>query len=285
LSRYLALLKQKKNFVDAKTVLQAALDRDPQNSALKGELIRVEADIGGLEAGLAKARRFAEIDPGNNIYDVVSAELYENAGRGKEAVGLLDKVAAAGPLDDNLTLALFRLYNRTDDRAKAEASLNTRLKDDPKDFAIRSVLAGFYLEQKKYDNAVAEYARLVTERPADPTSLNNLAWLYQQQGKLAKARELAERAFAADPSGAQIEDTLGWILLAQGEADKAIPYLNAANSAAPANPDIQYHLAVALQHLGRSADAQAMLEKLLGSGVSFTDRAEAERLLQDLKHS
>ena len=73
--------------------------------------------------------------------------------------------------------------------------------------------------------------------------------------------------------------------MAQGEADKAMTYLSGANSAAPANPDIQYHLAVALQHLGRSADAQAMLEKLLGSGVSFTDRAEAERLLQDLKHS
>jgi hypothetical protein len=57
------------------------------------------------------------------------------------------------------------------------------------------------------------------------------------------------------------------------------------NSAARANPDIQYHLAVARQHLGRSADAQAMLGKLPGSGVSFTDRAEAERLLQDLKHS
>src|SRR5215469_9261339 len=234
LSRYLALLKQKKNFADAKTVLQAALDRDPQNSALKGELIRVEADIGGLEAGLAKAHRFAENDPGNNIYDVVSAELYENAGRGKEAVGLLDKVATAGPLDDNLTLALFRLYTRTDDRAKAETILNTRLKDDPKDFAIRSVLAGFYLEQKKYDNATAEYARLVTERPADPTSLNNLAWLYQRHGDLAKARELAERAFAADPSGAQIEDTLGWILLAQGEADKAMTYLSGGNSASRA---------------------------------------------------
>jgi cellulose synthase operon protein C len=97
---------------------------------------------------------------------------------------------------------------------------------------------------------------------------------------LAKARDLAERAFAADPTGPQIEDTLGWIVLAQGKADKAITYLSAANSAAPANPDIQYHLAVALQHLGRSADPQAMLEKLLGSDVSFTDRAEAERLLQ-----
>jgi len=34
-----------------------------------------------LEAGLAKARRFANDDPGNSLYDVVSAELYENAGR------------------------------------------------------------------------------------------------------------------------------------------------------------------------------------------------------------
>jgi predicted Zn-dependent protease len=92
---------------------------------------------------------------------------------------------------------------------------------------------------------------------------------------LAKARDFAERAFAADPTGSQIEETLGLILLAQDKADKAIIYLSAANSAAPANPDSQYHLAVALQHLGRSAAAQTMLEKLLGSGVSFTDRAEA----------
>jgi predicted Zn-dependent protease len=133
LSRYLALLNQSKNFADANIVLQTAPDRDPQNSALKGELIRVEAQIGGLEAGLAKARSFAENDPGDSIYDVVSAELYENAGRGKEALALLDKVAAAGPLDDNLALALFRLYSRTDDRAKAEAVLNGRLKNDPKD--------------------------------------------------------------------------------------------------------------------------------------------------------
>jgi predicted Zn-dependent protease len=161
LGRYLALLKKAKNFADAKIVLQAALDRDPQNSALRGELIRVEADIGGLEPGLAKARTFVESDPDNSIYDVVSAELYENSGQGKKAAALLDKVAAAGPLDDNLTLALFRLHTRTDECAKAESVLDARLKDDPKDFAIRSVLAGFYLEQKKHDRAVAEYARLV----------------------------------------------------------------------------------------------------------------------------
>ena len=285
LSRYVSLLKEAKNFQEERTVLQAALDRDPKNTSLKGDLIRVEADIGGLEAGLAKARKFANDDPGNSVYDLVSAELYENAGRRREAIALADQVAATQPSDDNLTLALFRLYTRADDPTKAEAVLNARLKADPKDFAIRSVLAGFYLEQKKYDPAIAEYVRLVTERPADPAALNNLAWLYQRQGNLPKARELAERAIAAAPAAAQIDDTLGWILLAQGETDKAMVRLSAANSAAPRNPDIQYHLAVALQRVGRPADAQAMLETLLGSGVSFADKAEAEKLLQELKRS
>jgi len=95
---------------------------------------------------------------------------------------------------------------------------------------------------------------------------------------------LAERAFAAAPRAAPVADTLGWILVAQGEADKAITYLSAANLSAPRNPDIQYHLAVALRRVGRAADAQAMIETLLGSGVSFTDKAKAEKLLQELKH-
>jgi hypothetical protein len=40
---------------------------------------------------------------------------------------------------------------------------------------------------------------------------------------------------------------------------------------------------VALKRIGRPADARAMLETLLGSGVSFADKAEAEKLLQELK--
>jgi cellulose synthase operon protein C len=276
-------LRAEKKFPEARSTLHAALDRDPRNASLKGEMILVEAEIGGLEAGLATARRFTNEDPGNSLYDLASAELYENAGRRREAIALVDQVAATQPSDDNLTLALFRMYTRVDDPAKAEGVLTARLKNDPKDYAIRTALAGFYLEQKKYEAAITEYGRLVAERPADPIALNNLAWLHQREGDLAKARELAERAFAASPPTAQIDDTLGWILLAQGEAGKAMTYLSAANSAAPRNPDIQYHLAVALHRVGRAAEAQSMLESLLESGASFTDKDEAEKLLKKLK--
>ena len=54
LGRYVGLLNEAKEFTQLRTVLQAALARDPKNSAVKGDLIRVEAEIGGLDAGLAE---------------------------------------------------------------------------------------------------------------------------------------------------------------------------------------------------------------------------------------
>ena len=119
--------------------------------------------------------------------------------------------------------------------------------------------------------------------PTDLSALNNLAWLYQRQGEFTKARELAERALAISPSDARVTNTLGWILLNQGEAARAVAYLTAAELSAPGSPDIQYHLAVALQRAGRAADARAMLETLLGSGSSLAEKAEAEKLLRELK--
>jgi cellulose synthase operon protein C len=167
---------------------------------------------------------------------------------------------------------------------KAEAVLKARLKTAPEDFGAGSALAFFYAEQKQYAAALDQYSRLLEERSSDPSILNNLAWLYQRQGEIAKARELAERAFAIAPRNASVDDTLGWILLGQGEpAAKALAYISAANLSAPRDPNIQYHLAVALHRVGRPADAQAMLETLLGSGVSFADKAEAEKLLHELR--
>src|SRR5260370_5354919 len=283
MSRYLALLNASKDFSQARTVLQAALARDPKNSQLKGDLIRVEGEIDGLEAGLAKARAFAQDDPGNPVYDMVSAELWEKAGRSADAVMLLEKAVAARPSEDSLVATLSRSYARSGDIGKAEAVLNTRLKIEPKDLAIRSALASIYLEQTRYDDAITEYTRITADHPAEAAALNNLAWLYQQKGDLVKARGLAERAIAASPRVPQIDDTLGWILLAQGDAQKALTYLSAASLSAPGNPDIQYHLAVALHRVGRQADGQGTLQHVIGSGASFSDKAEAEKLLQELK--
>jgi tetratricopeptide (TPR) repeat protein len=283
LSRYLAVLKAAKNFREARSVLQAALDRDRKNRSLKAELVRMEFEIGGLDAALSLARSFAQYDQENSLYDALSAELNERAGNVSEATALLEKAVAVRPSDGDLAIALSGVYRRMDNLVKAEGILNDRLAIDPTNYALRSALAALYLHRERYDEAIPQLTRLAAERPSDPTPLNNLAWLHQQRGDLAKARQLAERAFMIGPRTASIDDTLGWILLAQGAADQAVPYLSSANLSAPQNAVIRYHLAVALDRVGRSTDAQAILEALLGTGVSFADKAAAEQLLRQLK--
>ena len=245
------------------------------------------AETGGLETGIAKARAFAKEDPDSAVYDLTAADLYARNGKRAEAVALLEKSAAAHPNDPTIAVGLARLYIAGGDNGKAQALLAARAEQHPDDLVIRRGLADLYLLEKKYDAAASEETRILSQRPNDPIALNNLAWLHQQRGELPKARELAEKAIAAAPPSAPatglIKDTLGWVMLEQGEVQAALPQLEAASAALPGNPEIQYHVAVALQRAGRPNDARAVLEKLLSSGTSFASKAEAEKLLDELK--
>src|SRR5438270_9882119 len=97
-----------------------AVIREPQNTSLKADLLRVDAEFDGVEGAVSRAREFAASDPGNSLYDLVSAEIYEAAGRVGDAVALLRKAVAARPNDDHLAVALAGLHTRAGDFSKAE---------------------------------------------------------------------------------------------------------------------------------------------------------------------
>ena len=168
LSRYLSLLTAAKRFPEERTVLQSRLDGDPGNREVKAQLIRLEAQIGGLDAGLSKAQSFAKDDPDSSVYDLISADLCEIAGKRPEAVALLEKAAAAHPADDKLAVALSGLYSRSGDPAKAEAGLRARLKDHPDNVVIRQALADVFIRSNQFDLAIAAEMRLLADRANDP---------------------------------------------------------------------------------------------------------------------
>ena len=135
LSRYLGLLNAAKDYTQARTVLQAAIARDPKNGALKGDLIRAEAEIGGLEAGLAKARDFRQGRAGKPaLRHRLGRTLWRRPGARARRVGSARKGRRLrGQRMHDLNTALARLYSRSGDPAKAEAVLTSRLQVDPKD--------------------------------------------------------------------------------------------------------------------------------------------------------
>ena len=93
LSRYLRLLIATQDFNTARSVLSSAVERTPGNLALKADMIRIVARIDGVDAGVAQARKYAYNDPVSNIYDLITANLYETAGRNPEAEAVLEKSA------------------------------------------------------------------------------------------------------------------------------------------------------------------------------------------------
>lgn len=140
------------------------------------------------------------------------------------------------------------------------------------------------MEAEKRLNEVVERA------PNDAVSLNNLAWsmVEQAQGTVpARARELAERAYFLSP-GVQTADTLGWILARTGETRLALPLLQRAAAAQRVgdrgpDPGMVYRYAFALRAAGERAEAIKVLEPALQANPSFPERAQAERLLAELK--
>ena len=161
LLHYLQSLESAERYPEIRTILQSRLEKDPGNLLIKAQLIRVEEKIGGLEAGLAKAQSFAKSDPDSSGYDLVSADLYERAGKRSEAIALLEKTASARPTDDNVAIALAGLYERTGDLAKAEAALSSRLKDRPDAVAVRAALGKFYIRNNKLEPALSEENQLL----------------------------------------------------------------------------------------------------------------------------
>jgi putative PEP-CTERM system TPR-repeat lipoprotein len=167
---------------------------------------------------------------------------------------------------------------------EAEGLLKTWIRDQPADLTSQYYLAEYYMESKRFADAVALYERLASERSADVVLLNNVAWCYQQL-KDKRAVETAEKALKLTPDNPAVMDTLGWILVELGKVDKGVDLLRKAASLAPKSPDIRFHYASGLAKSGDRVQAKEQLERLLIEFPDFSEAAAAMSMLTELRKS
>ncbi|MCQ8127728.1 XrtA/PEP-CTERM system TPR-repeat protein PrsT [Methylomonas rivi] len=185
--------------------------------------------------------------------------------------------------DTALLMKLYQSHKQTGQNEKAFGLLSQWTKKHPKDLVPIAALAEEQLQQGKLKEAQKHYEFLLSLYPNEPQFLNNLAYIYFSTGN-NKALSYAEKAQQLAPEQAAGNDTLGWILVNTGKPEQGLHYLRSAHSRMSQNPEIRYHIAVALDKLGRKDEAKQELEEALKTHPSFNGLEQAKALLEKLSH-
>jgi cellulose synthase operon protein C len=263
----------------AREALQKSISVRPKWVPAVSTLAMLDLSEGRTDAALARAADLRKALPRDPAVLVFEGDLYTALKRYADAARAFD---AAAELQPSAVAALKSYKARELGRlGDAAVPLESWLKRQPDDFAVRTVLAEAYRLSEQRSRAVEQYELIVNNGPLNIAALNNLAWLYHETGD-GRAEALARRAHAAAPDAPAVADTYGWILVQVGKPTEGLPILKQAAAKANGQPDIQYHYAAALAATGARAEARKLLTTILERSERFASRGEAERLLERL---
>lgn len=308
----------------------------------RGELARAETELKGLlskyphvaavhaQAGitalarqdLAVARRSFEraqqIDPNSMeaLAGLVALDIQakQPAEALKKVEGQIARTPNSAPV--YLLAARTRLVNR--DAAGAEQALRKAIEIDSTLLPAYGMLGQLYIAQKKMDQAIGEFERIVAQKPNNvaahtmvamilqsqgknpeaqkryeqimqidghaAVAANNLAWMYAEKGlNLDQALQLAQTAKASLPEQPEVNDTLGYVYLKKDLATLAVAPLRLSVEKDPRNPLYHYRLGVAYSKTGDKDGARKELQEALKLNQSFEGADDAKQILASLQ--
>ncbi len=246
----------------------------------RAALAELEIVAGNTDTAMAIAEALRRDHPALAVGDIAAGDALLRAGRPHDAVAAYRAGETKQALP-GLALRLSRALVAAGDAASGLAVLEKAVKTHPGAPAVRRALAVAYLSAGRYPAAITEHEMLLQAAPDDAGLLNNLAWLYLQTGD-ARALAHAERAYALRPDAPTVIDTLGWILVQQGDPARGLSLLRQAYARGLPEGPARYHIAEALDKLGKRDQARREVEAALRTSKPFAERPAAQDLFRRL---
>jgi predicted Zn-dependent protease len=213
-----------KDLPKAESEAKAALAKHPDDRSLRGMYASVLADEGKSDAAISEMTKLLA-DKADRDTWVSLAQVYEKA-------------------------------KRYGDMAKAidEADKLSEGKEDKEN--ILFLRGAMFEKQKKYDEAEAEFRKLLAQNPDSAAALNYLGYMLADRGvRLPEALELITRAVARDPGNGAYLDSLGWVYYRLGRYGEAETQLKIAVDKTANDPTVHDHLGDVYYKQGKLKDA------------------------------
>lgn len=199
-------------------------------------------------------------------------------------VGTPGAAAAASSPDAaravQVRLELASEYLRVGRLDVAMQEVNHVLSINPNALEAYTIRGLIHAEQRNFQAADADYARVLRARGSDPDVLHNYGWILCQQARYDEGIGYLQRALAV-PGFATSARTLmakGLCQQSAGRTAEAKATLERAYFVDPNNPIVAYNLALLLYGAGQVVEAQRYLRPLNAS-----DLANAETLWLGIK--
>lgn len=192
-------------------------------SVLRRALLLAElGDITQARNVLTELRVHAEATVRSQSYQI-EAQVLDEAGRGEEAMQVLDS-------------ALLEL---------------------PADFQLRYARALLAVGQGRLELAESDLRRLIAEQPRNAVAINALGYtLADMTDRLDEAEQLIHQAYGLQPDDPSIIDSMGWVAYRRGRLLEAERFLREAWDLLH-NADVAAHLGEVLWVSGQEEEARA----------------------------
>jgi tetratricopeptide (TPR) repeat protein len=169
------------------------------------------------------------------------------------------------PEDREVYVRLAIMYTRLKRWSDAEESLNKAeqlaTKADDKEY-VHFLRGSTYEREKKYDEAEAEFKKVLAANPQSAVTLNYLGYMNADRGvQLEDSLNYIKQAVSMEPTNGAYLDSLGWAYFKLGKYDLAEETLTKASLRMSSDPTVQDHLGDLYQKTGRLKLAAAHWER------------------------
>ncbi len=215
----------------------------------------------------AAAREAVQKLPNNRDLRMVLDAQLADTGDADKALADVRSLLKGTAEDRPVYVALAQMNTRLKRWADAEAALNKaeQLSVKPEDKEYVAFLRGStYERQKKYDEAEAEFRKVLAAEPQSAVTLNYLGYMNADRGvRLEESLNYIKQAVSLEPGNGAYLDSLGWAYFRLGKYDLAEENLNKASQHMGSDPSVQEHLGDLYQKTGRLKLAAAHWERAL----------------------
>lgn len=220
-----------------------------------------------VQESFAHFQKAAELDPDFATNELALAtnapttkETFEHLNK---AVALADKASEAEKWQILATQAALN-----GDTTKQKEYLDKLVAAYPNDERVQATVGNYYFGQQDLNQTIEHYKKATEIAPNYSTSYNILGYAYKQQGDYSDAEKAFQKYEQLIPNDPNPYDSYGELLLKMGRYDDSIAQYRKALSINSHFPSSHFGIAGDLMYQGKSAEAQAEMQKIVDEALN-----------------